>query len=146
MGKRRKARENTLQILFQLEFNDSAPEKAIGSFWLHRKTSKEIMEHTQFLVNGIISNREKIDGLIQSVSANWRLDRMALVDRNVLRVAVFELLYERGIAPAIVINEAIEVAKKYSSQEAATFVNGILDAARKKIEGKKKSSKDKKNG
>lgn len=146
MGKRRKARESTLQILFQLEFDDSIPEKVIGSFWRNKKSSKEIMEYTRFLVTGIISHRERIDRLIQSVSANWRLDRMALVDRNVLRIAAFELLYEEGIAPAIVINEAIEVAKKYSSEEAATFVNGILDAARKKIEGMKKSSKDKENG
>ncbi len=70
---------------------------------------------------------------------------MAIVDRNVLRIAVFELLFEENLAPAIVINEAIEVAKKYSSEEAATFVNGILDAARKKIEGMKKFPKEKKN-
>jgi N utilization substance protein B len=146
MGKRRKARESTLQILFQLEFDDSDQDKVIESFWRSRKASKEIVEYTQFLVAGIFAHREKIDRLIQSVSANWRLDRMAIVDRNVLRIAVFELLYEESVAPAIVINEAIEVAKKYSSEEAATFVNGILDAARKKIEGLKKSSKEKGNG
>ncbi len=146
MGKRRKARESTLQILFQLEFDDSDQDKVIDSFWRNKKTSKEIVEYTQYLVAGIISHRERIDRLIQSVSANWRLDRMAIVDRNVLRIAVFELLYEESVAPAIVINEAIEVAKKYSSEEAATFVNGILDAARKKIEGMKKFSKDEGNG
>jgi N utilization substance protein B len=145
MGKRRKARESTLQILFQLEFDDSVPEKVIDSFWRNRKTSKEIKDYTQFLVTGIHSNRERIDDVIQSVSSNWRLDRMAIVDRNVLRIAVFELLFEENLAPAIVINEAIEVAKKYSSEEAATFVNGILDAARKKIEGMKKFTKEKKN-
>ncbi len=146
MGKRRKARESTLQILFQLEFDDSDQDKVIDSFWRNKKTSKEIVEYTRYLVAGIISHRERIDRLIQSVSANWRLDRMAIVDRNVLRIAVFELLYEESVAPAIVINEAIEVAKKYSSEEAATFVNGILDAARKKIEGMKKFSKDEGNG
>jgi N utilization substance protein B len=146
MGKRRKARESALQILFQLEFDDSTPGKVMGSYWQNRKGSKEIAEYTQFLVTGIISHRERIDTMIQSVSSNWRLDRMAIVDRNVLRMAVFELLYEESIAPAIVINEAIEVVKKYSSEEAATFVNGILDAARKKIEGMEKSSKDEKNG
>ena len=140
MGKRRKARESTLQILFQLEFDDSPPERVIGSFWQNRKSSKEIADYTRFLVMGIVSHREKIDRLIQSVSANWRMDRMAVVDRNVLRIAVFEFMFEKSLAPAIVINEAIEIAKKYSSGEAATFVNGILDAARKKIEGMKKSS------
>ncbi|MDH5384707.1 MAG: transcription antitermination factor NusB [Candidatus Aminicenantes bacterium] len=145
MGKRRKARESTLQILFQLEFNDSELEKAFESFWRERKASKEIKEYCRWLVEGIESHRERIDRLIQSVSENWRVARMAIVDRNVLRIAVFELLYEENIAPAIVINEAIEITKKYSSEEAATFVNGILDAARKKIEEMKKLPKEEKN-
>ncbi len=144
MGKRRKARESTLQILFQLEFNDTEPEKRFESFWRERKASKEIKEYSRWLVEGIESHRERIDRLIQSVSENWRITRMAIVDRNVLRIAVFELLYEENIAPAIVINEAIEITKKYSSKEAATFVNGILDAARKKIEEMKKGPKEEK--
>lgn len=145
MGKRRKARESTLQILFQLEFDDSEPEDVFGSFWKERKASKEIKDYSQWLVEGISSHRERIDNLIQSVSANWRIARMAIVDRNVLRIAVFELLYEEGMAPAIIINEAIEITKKYSSEEAATFVNGILDAARKKIEEMKMWPKEEKN-
>jgi N utilization substance protein B len=144
MGKRRKARESTLQILFQLEFNDTEPEKSFESFWRERKASKEIKEYSRWLVDGIESHRERIDRLIQSVSENWRITRMAIVDRNVLRIAVFELLYEENIAPAIVINEAIEITKKYSSEEAATFVNGILDAARKKIQEMKKWPKEEK--
>lgn len=138
MGKRRKARESTLQILFQLEFDDSEPENVFASFWRERKASKEIKEYSQWLVEGIVSHQERIDHLIQSVSANWRIARMAIVDRNILRIAVFELLYEENVAPAIVINEALEITKKYSSEEAATFVNGILDAARKKIEEMRK--------
>jgi len=145
MGKRRKARESTLQILFQLEFDDSELEKSFESFWRERKASKEIKEYSRWLVEGIESHRERIDRLIQSVSENWRVARMAIVDRNVLRIAVFELLYEENIAPAIVINEAIEITKKYSSEEAATFVNGILDAARKKIEEMKKLPEEEKN-
>lgn len=134
MGKRRKARESTLQILFQLEFNDTGLENILESFWKEKKASEEIKEYSRWLVEGIMSCREEIDQLIQSVAENWRIDRMALVDRNVLRIAVFELLYEEKIAPAIVIDEAIEISKKYSSEESATFVNGILDAVRKKIE------------
>jgi len=145
MGKRRKARESTLQILFQLEFNDSELENIFESFWQEKKASKEIKEYSRWLVEGIVSHRERIDRLIQSVSENWRIDRMALVDRNVLRIAVFELLCEERLAPAIVIDEAIEIAKKYSSEEAATFVNGILDAARKKIEKMQKRPKEEKN-
>jgi N utilization substance protein B len=146
MGKRRKARESTLQILFQLEFDNTNPEKTIGSFWKNKKATKEIEEHSRWLVEGITSHREKIDRLIQSVSANWRISRMAIVDRNVLRIAVFELLYEESLAPAIVINEAIEIAKKYSSEEGATFVNGVLDAVRKEIQRMKESPKEEKDG
>ena len=146
MGKRRKARESTLQILFQLEFDDTQPEKTIDSFWLNQKATKEIREHSRWLVEGITLHSESIDRLIQSVSANWRVSRMAIVDRNVLRIAVFELLHGEEIAPAIVINEAIEIAKKYSSEEGATFVNGILDAVRKEIQKMKNLPKEENNG
>ena len=93
----------------------------------------------------ITSHRENIDHLIQSVSANWRISRMAIVDRNILRMAVSELLYEESLAPAIVINEAIEIAKKYSSEDGATFVNGILDAVRKEIQAMKKVPEEEKD-
>lgn len=142
MGKRRKARESTLQILFQLEFDNSEPEKTIKQYWKHRVDSEQIREYSSWLVKGIISHLEDIDRIIQSVSEHWRLSRMALVDRNILRMAVFELLFEESIAPAIIINEAIEIAKKYSNEEAAVFVNGVLDAVRKKLESEKKSEKE----
>ncbi len=142
MGKRRKARESTLQILFQLEFDGSQPEKAIHQYWADKKASEEIKTFGRWLVEGILANQEKIDALIQSVSKHWRLARMAVVDRNILRLAVFELLYEKDIAPAIIINEAIEIAKKYSNEEAAMFVNGLLDAVRKKLESEKTEDKE----
>jgi N utilization substance protein B len=145
MGKRRKARESTLQILFQLEFDNTEPEKVLDSFWKNKRATKEIKEHSRWLVGQITSHRENIDQLIQSVSANWRISRMAIVDRNILRMAVCELLYERNLAPAIVINEAIEIAKKYSSEEGATFVNGILDAVRKEIQELKRAPKEEKD-
>ncbi len=146
MGKRRKARESTLQILFQLEFNNSQPEKAIKQYWKYRRASQEIKSYSDLLVEGILSHQEEIDTLIQSVSEHWRLARMAVVDRNILRIAVFELLYEKNIAPAIIINEAIEIAKKYSNEEGAMFVNGLLDAVRKELEPDDKSDKEGKNG
>ena len=145
MGKRRKARETTLQILFQLEFNDARPEEVFTSFWKNRKATKEIKEHSRWLVDNITSHRENIDHIIQSVSSNWRISRMAIVDRNILRIAVCELLYEENLAPAIVINEAIEIAKKYSSEEGATFVNGILDAVKKEIQATKNVTEGKKD-
>jgi N utilization substance protein B len=145
MGKRRKARESTLQILFQLEFDAIEPEKVLESYWKSKRAAAEIKEHSRWLVEKIAAHREEIDHLIQSVSANWRISRMAVVDRNILRIAVCELLYEKNMAPAIVINEAIEIAKKYSSEDGATFVNGILDAVRKKVQALNKGTEEKKD-
>jgi N utilization substance protein B len=146
MGKRRKARESTLQILFQLEFDDTSPEKVLEFFWKNKRAAKEVKEHCRWLVEGITSDRENIDRLIQSVSSNWRIPRMAVVDRNVLRIAVFELLHEKDLAPAIVINEAIEIAKKFSSEQGATFVNGILDAVKKEIQESRNESEEEAHG
>jgi N utilization substance protein B len=143
MGRRRKAREETLRILFRLEFENKQIDKTLNQYWQSKKTSEEIKEYSTWLVKGIISDQAKIDNIIQQVSEHWRISRMAIVDRNILRMAVFELLYEESIAPAIVINEAIEIAKKYSGDEAATFVNGILDAIRKNLKEIKKSLKEK---
>ncbi len=143
MGRRRKAREETLRILFRLEFENEQIEKTLSQYWKSKKASEEIKEYSTRLVNGVISDQAKIDNIIEQVSEHWRISRMALVDRNILRMAVFELLYEENIAPAIVINEAIEIAKKYSGEEAATFVNGILDAVRKDLKNIKKSLEEK---
>lgn len=145
MGKRRKARESTLQILFQLDFNGTDVESVIQQFWKDKKTLTEVKSYSRWLIKGIISHQDRIDRIIQSASERWRLSRMPIVDRNILRMAVFELLYEEDIAPAIVINEAIEIAKKFSSEQAATFINGVLDALRKNIKEIKKSSQEEEN-
>ena len=145
MGKRRKSREATLQILFQLEFDDSDPDDVVNQFWEAKKASREIKDYSRYLIEGIISHQDSIDRIIQSASEHWRLSRMAVVDRNILRMAVFELFYGEGLAPAIVINEAIEVAKKFSSDQAAQFINGILDALRRKSDETKEMLKDSEN-
>jgi len=145
MGRRRKAREETLRILFRLEFENKQIEKTLNQYWESKKTTEEIKEYSTWLVNGIVSDQAKIDNIIQQFSEHWRISRMAIVDRNILRMAVFELLNEKNIAPAIIINEAIEIAKKYSGDEAATFVNGILDAVRKNLKDIMKSLKEKKH-
>jgi len=111
-----------------------------------KKTNQATREYSTWLVNGIISHHKKIDTIIQNASEHWRLSRMAIIDRNILRMAVFELLYEENIEPAVVINEAIEIAKAYSGDEAATFVNGVLDAIRKKLGNQKKSLKEENDG
>jgi N utilization substance protein B len=134
MGKRRTSRENALQILFEMEFNDAGLERILASYWNSKKVDGQVQEYANWLVRGIVARKEEVDALIQGNSEHWRISRMAFVDRNILRIAVFELLEEKLIAPAIVINEAIEIAKRYGSDEAAVFVNGVLDAVRKKLE------------
>lgn len=128
MGQRRKARECALQIMFQLEFNAGDPKALVKVYWEHQKASPEVRKYGTWIVEEIIAHREDIDRAIQSASKNWRLSRMAVIDRNILRIAVCELLYEKTLVPAIVMNEAIEVAKRYSGEESAVFVNGVLDA------------------
>ncbi|NOR54197.1 MAG: transcription antitermination factor NusB [Candidatus Aminicenantes bacterium] len=146
MGHRRKAREETLRILFQIEFEDAEFDTIVAQYWENREIHEEIKEYSTWLVSGIISHKGEIDDTIQSVSEHWRISRMALVDRNILRMAVFEILYEENIDTAVVINEAIEIARKYSGNEAAAFVNGILDGARKKLEKAKKPLKEEEHG
>lgn len=134
MGERRRAREAALQILYQLEFGPSESEAAVREFWKARKAPAATRDYSRWLVRGITDNRDSLDAAIQKISKHWRVARMGLVDRNILRLAAFELSSARATAPAIVINEAIEIAKKYSSPEAAVFVNGILDALRRGLE------------
>jgi len=146
MGQRRKARESALQILYKLEFDPGEADAAVDSFWKKKRGTAETKDYSRWLVEGVLSRKEELDAAIQSVSEHWRVTRMAIVDRNILRLAAYELLQAGPIAPAIVINEAIEIAKKYSGPEAATFVNGILDALRKKIQGKARPGREVKNG
>ena len=146
MGQRRKAREGALQILYQLEFNAVDPRAAVDAFWKKKRAAAETREYCRWLVEGIWARREEIDAAIQSVSEHWRIARMAIVDRNILRLAAFELIEAGQIAPAIVINEAIEIAKTYSGPEAGTFVNGILDALKKKIRSETAPGREVKNG
>ena len=133
MGSRRKARECALQILFQLEFSPDRLEEILQDYWSTQPAKAEIKEYATWLVEGIRQHRTEIDQTIEKASEHWRLDRMAMVDRNILRMAVFELIFEKTLPPPIIIDEAIEVARKYSGQEAATFVNGILDGIYKSL-------------
>ncbi len=128
MGPRRKARECALQILFQLEFNAGDPKDLIRVYWEYQKAAPEVRTYGTWIVETFLAHRPAIDAAVQAASKNWRLARMAVVDRNILRIAVSELLYEPALVPAIVMDEAIEIAKRYSGEESAVFVNGVLDA------------------
>ena len=134
MGRRRQGRELALQILFQVEITCDPPADVLQRFWESRSVPEEMREFAQSLVLGTAENRERIDGEIAAVAEHWRLERMAVVDRNVLRMAIFELIGEPETPPAVVIDEAIEIARKYGSEDSAPFINGILDSIRRRVE------------
>jgi transcription antitermination protein NusB len=127
IGRRTRARERALQALYQIDVAAAGIDDALQSFWKSfEPTEREVQELAEQLVRGVAKDRRRVDDLIEGVSTNWRLDRMAKVDRNVLRMATWELV--EGDAPVkVVINEAIELGKKYGSESTGAFVNGVLD-------------------
>ncbi|MFN8008634.1 MAG: transcription antitermination factor NusB [Terriglobia bacterium] len=143
MASRRKSRELALQMLFQWDFSKEVYARVRDSFWtLHQEAGDEVREFSDWLVQGAIENVEKIDVLLASHAEHWRLARMAMVDRNILRIATFELLHEVGTPRAVIINEALEVARKFSTPESILFINGILDSIRKGQENQDPSSSE----
>lgn len=139
MSQRRKAREYALQILFQYDLADGNINEIMENFWKEKKVTQKIISFCNELVTGTIDKISEIDKKISLYSLNWKLERMSAVDRNVLRIATYELLFLKEIPAPVVINEAIEVAKKFGTEDSARFINGILDAIRRSLEenGKK---------
>lgn len=139
MSQRRKAREFALQILFQYDLANGNIKEIMENFWKEKKANSKIVSFCSQLVNGAIENLKEIDNCISRHSLNWKLERMSAVDRNVLRIATYELLFLKETPSPVVINEAIEVAKKFGTEDSAKFINGILDAIRRSLEenGKK---------
>lgn len=132
--RRRRAREYALQILFQIDFkSQEVSRNDFEGFWLDKKESEDVRKFTEELVRGTIERLDEIDSRLEKVAENWVLKRMAAVDRTILRFAAFEILYRKDIPPAVTINEAVEIAKKFSSSEAAPFINGILDKLAKEM-------------
>jgi len=127
MGLRRLAREYTLQILYAIDVCKLEAEETQQSFWEGHKSGKKVLEFATTLIEGTLKNLPQIDSLIVRYARNWDIDRMASIDRNILRQATFEILYLPDIPINVIINEAIELAKKYSTEESGKFVNGILD-------------------
>lgn len=131
MGKRRQARELAVSLLYQLEFHPDDPEGAMKAFWGERPVPPEVKAFTDELVRGTLKHKEAIDGILTEHAEHWSLPRMALVDRNILRMAVYELLFRSDIPEKVAINEAIEIAKAYGTEESGRFVNGILDRVKR---------------
>ena len=132
MGTRRMAREMALQMLYQSEAASIPIADVIVRFWSGRAVASEVRDFAERLARGTASRTHEIDPLIQQTLDNWRLNRLAIVDRNVLRMAVFEILHEPDTPEVVVIDEAIEVAKRFGGEDSGQFVNGILDAVRKR--------------
>ncbi len=132
MRKRTLARECALKILYQKDVRNSAVDLLYEQYWqIEEEADTEVKEFARLLVFGIDRNLADIDKKISQYATNWQLKRMAIIDRNILRLGVFELLFAADIPPKVAINEAVELAKKYGDLESSKFVNGILDKIHK---------------
>ena len=135
MGPRRKAREYALQMLFQWDITHDNIDQVAATFFQNQPEESEIVvEFARQLVMNTVEHVEQIDEFIRRHAEHWRLDRMATVDRNILRLAVQEFLYDKETPKTVVINEAIEIARRFSAQESPLFINGVLDSIKKELE------------
>lgn len=131
MRKRTKSREYALQLLYQVDIRRLDPRQILEDFWEENNTEPDVKRFTQQLVLGAYGAQGELDPIITQYADNWQLKRMAVVDRNILRLGVFELLKMEEIPPSVCINEAIELAKRFGDADSAKFINGILDAIHK---------------
>jgi transcription antitermination protein NusB len=124
---RRKSREFALQVLYQLDITRQDAIKTIAQFRDHFPKKEKKDGFAERIVLGVLEHSQEINRLIEQYSENWRFDRMSIIDRNILRMATFELLYCEDIPPKVTLNEAIELGKRYGSEDSGSFINGILD-------------------
>ena len=128
MRKRTMARESALKILYAIDITKEEPDKCINNFWMSQdKIEQEIKNYADDIVRGVCRNKERIDKLVSECATNWELGRMAVIDRNILRLGTYELIFAEGIPPKVAINEAIDIAKRYGDKDSGKFVNGVLD-------------------
>jgi len=127
MGNRRHARELALKVLFHMEFNRGDPGECFDLVSECFGSPEAIRPFSRQVVLGVWENKESLDGVIREASQHWRLERMSLVDRNILRIALFEVLFLKDVPHKVSIDEAVEMGKKYGTEESGAFINGILD-------------------
>ena len=127
MGTRRKAREHSLQLLYQVDMTGADVEEAIRLHWSREPADPEVTDFADRLARGTLEHLERIDQLIGDASINWKVSRMSYVDRNILRLATFEFLEMHEVPPMASLNEAIELGKRFGTTESGAFINGILD-------------------
>ena len=136
MGLRRAARECALQMLYEFDVGKQSKDEILCTFWQMNEQPQKVRDFAAQLFEGAVQRLKEIDRIIQLHAKNWRLGRMAVVDRNILRISVFEFLSDSRTPETVVINEALEIAKKYSTHESAQFVNGILDSIKNELTDK----------
>ncbi|PIV82494.1 MAG: transcription antitermination factor NusB, partial [Nitrospirae bacterium CG17_big_fil_post_rev_8_21_14_2_50_50_9] len=135
MGKRRKSRALTLQLLYQYEIRKEPPMELLKEFWKGQKSlDKDIRSFAESIFIGTVEQIEKIDLLISELSLHWKLSRISMVDKNILRLAIYEICFREDIPEKVTIDEAIELARQYSGDDAGSFINGILDKVLKEKE------------
>ncbi len=129
MGKRRRGRVLALQLLYQYEMRQEAVEVLLKEFRdFHRKLNEDIQTFTESVFLGTVKEMEKIDRVISELAENWKLSRLSVIDKNILRLAIYEIAFRDDIPEKVSIDEAIELAKEYSGDDAGAFINGILDS------------------
>ena len=149
MGVRRRGREYALQMLFAMDLTDYQPDVVFAGFHAIQDLNRDAFYHARRMVDGIHGHLEEIDGLLSRYAKNWKISRMAVVDRNLLRLSIFELKYLQDVPFQIVLNEALEIGKDFSEEESSQFINGVLDAASRELrpdEMNKKNPTRKKRG
>jgi len=131
MGTRRKSRELALQVLYQEELAGLAVLLDFEEFCIHFQVNKKAIPYARKLLHGVQAKKEEINQLISRYAENWRLERMSVIDRNILRLAAFEMYYQDDVPVSVAINEAVEIAKRFSTDDSGPFINGILDGMAK---------------
>lgn len=134
MGNRRFSRELVIQFLYLTEMNEGEIENQLKAFWENNTCEeKEVQSFTEDILRDIFNHKEEIDLQLEKCSDNWTLSRMAVIDRNLLRMAASELMYSKTVPPKVAIDEAVEIAKKFGTADSPNFINGVLDRILKEL-------------
>lgn len=130
---RRNARERAIQFLFGLEFTHYEWDAVVDAFWDESPSRPGVKQYAMALIRGVVHHMPELDTSIEATVRNWTPTRVGQIERNILRVAIFEMIYGHDVPPKVAINEAIEIAKRYGSDEAPRFINGVLDRVREEL-------------
>ena len=133
MGKRRQSRELVIQFLYLIEMNEGEVQDQLKLFWESHPTAEDVQSFTEAILKDTFDHKEAIDARLEKYSDNWTLSRMAVIDRNLLRMAASEILYSTTVPPKVAIDEAVEIAKRFGSEDSPNFINGILDRILKEL-------------